>query len=87
MLFNKPIDENKFNEIRYSLFNFDWYPKFNNALVLKGNLEWYETNIPEITQVSNKVAYSDMPLEMIEYIKSLEEYDEELFKEITELEL
>lgn len=87
MMFNKPIDEKKFEKVMFDLYRFEWYPKFNNALVLKGNLEWYETNIPEIAQVSNKVAYSDMPLEMIEYIKSLEEYDEKLFKEITELEL
>ena len=87
MLFNKPIEKDKFNKIYEELVNFNWYPKFNNAFVLKGNLEWYETNIPEIAQVSNKAAYSDMPLEMIKYIKSLDEYDEELFKKITELEL
>ena len=83
MAFNKKITEDRFNEIFNKLNQFNWYPKFNNAYDLKGNLEWYETNIPAIVKVDNKTAWSFMPKEMLEYIKSLPEYDEKIFNKIT----
>jgi hypothetical protein len=36
--------------------------------------------------VDNKTAWSKMPSDMIEYIKSLPEYDEQIFRAITEQE-
>ena len=63
--------------------SFGWFPKFNNAEELKGNLEWYETNIPAIVRVPNEVAWSFMPTEMKKYLQSLPEYDEKVFKNIT----
>ena len=81
--FNKPISEERFNEIFYKLINFDWFPKFNNAYDLKGNLEWYETNIPNIVKVDNKTAWGFMPKEMLDYIKSLPEFDQEIFDKVT----
>ena len=83
MAFNKAITEERFNEIYNKLQSFGWYPKFNNAEELKGNLEWYETNIPAIVKVDNKTAWSFMPKEMKEYIQSLPEYNEEIFEMIT----
>lgn len=82
MAFNKPITEERFEEIKERIVEFDWWPVFNNAYLLKGNLEWYETNIPAIVSVDNKTAWSFMPQEMKEYIQSLPEYDEEIFKQI-----
>ena len=87
MAFNKRITEKRFNEIFTRLNSFDWYPKFNNAEQLKGNLEWYETNIPAIESVDNKTAWSSMPEEMLNYIKSLPEYNEKIFNKITGDEL
>ena len=87
MAFNKRITEERFNEIYETLNSFEWYPKFNNAEQLKGKLEWYETNIPSIVGVDNKTAWSSMPEEMLEYIKSLPEYDEKIFNKITGDEL
>ena len=87
MAFNKRITEERFNEIFDELNSFGWYPKFNNAEQLKGDLEWYETNIPAIKSVDNKTAWSSMPKEMLEYIKSLPEYDEQIFNKITGGEL
>ena len=87
MAFNKRITEERFNEIFDELNSFGWYPKFNNAEQLKGDLEWYETNIPAIKSVNNKTAWSSMPEEMLNYIKSLPEYDEQIFNKITGGEL
>lgn len=83
MAFNKKITEERFNEIFNQLSSFCWFPKFNNAEELKGNLEWYETNIPEIVSVPNKAAWSFMPKEMLDYIKNLPEYNEKIFLKIT----
>ena len=83
MLFNKKTTENRFIEIFNKLISFGWYPKFTNAYDLKGNLEWYETNIPNIVKVDNKTAWSFMPKEMLEYIKSLPEFDKEVFDKVT----
>ena len=83
--FNKSITEERFNEIFNRLNRFGWYPVFNNAEQLKGDLEWYETNIPAIVAVDNKTAWSFMPAEMLEYIKSLPEFDAEIFYKITEI--
>ena len=62
---------------------FCWCPKFNNAEELKGNREWYETNIPDIVSVPNEVAWSFMPKDMKEYLQSLPEYSEKVFKKVT----
>ena len=81
-LFNKKISQKRFNKIKDELIGFDWYPKFNNAEELKGNLEWYEANIPDIVKVDNKTAYSFMPKDMVDYIKNLPEFNEKIFDEI-----
>ena len=65
------------------IVSYDWHPKFNNAEELKGNLEWYETNIPAIVRVPNEVAWSFMPKKMKKYLQSLPEYDEEVFNKVT----
>ena len=82
-LFNKRTTEARYEEVFRKILSFDWYPKFNNAEKLKGNREWYETNIPAIVRVPNEVAWSFMPKEMKEYLQSLPEYDEEVFKKVT----
>lgn len=87
MAFNKRITEERFDEIYETLNSFEWYPKFNNAEQLKGKLGWHETNIPAIVGVDNKTAWSSMPEEMLNYIKSLPEYNEKIFNKITGDEL
>ena len=86
MVFNKPVLEKRFLEIRYRLLDFGWKPNFTNAIELKekyGNGKWESTPIQIISGKSVKEAYADMPKEMIDYIKSLPEYDDYIFKEIT----
>ena len=84
MLFNKPISEERFNEVYSELGS--WYPNFTNAEELKskyGNGEWKSTPAPAISGRTAKEAYAEMPDELREYIQSLPEYDEEIFKKIT----
>ncbi len=82
MLFNKKISQERFNKVKNELNNFSWYPKFNNAEELRGNLAWHETNIPAIVNIENKIAYSSMPQDMIDYIRSLPEFDKKIFNKI-----
>ena len=85
MLFNKPISEDRFNEVFGKLG--DWYPNFTNAKELKakyGNGEWESTPAPAISGRTAREAYAEMPDDLKAYIRSLPEYDEEIFKAITE---
>ena len=62
-----------------------WKPTFNNlkSLYLKSGREWKKTPIPNAEEISKEEAWKDMPKEMVEYIKSLPEFDAEMFFEIT----
>ena len=89
MLFNKPITEKRFNEVKdnIEIYADGWFPKFNTAYDLKekaDNKEWKATPAYMIEAKTDKEAYADMPEKLREYIKSLPEYDEEVFLEITE---
>lgn len=84
MLFNKPISAKRFCEISNKLSG--WYPDFTNAEKLKqkyGSGEWCATPAPAIAGRIAKEAYAEMPTELMEYIKSLPEYDDEIFRKIT----
>ena len=82
-VFNKKTTQERYNEIMLKIQAFGWYPKFNNAEELKGNREWFETNIPDIVSVPNEVAWSFMPKDMKEYLQSLPEYSEKVFEKVT----
>ena len=84
MLFNKQITKERFDEVNIKLGG--WYPKFTNAEELKekyGNEEWCATPAPAIMGRAAKEAYAEMPSGLVEYIKSLPEYDDEIFRKIT----
>ena len=84
MIFNKPVTAKRFTEVSDKLG--EWYPRFTNAEQLKekyGNGEWCATPAPAITGRTAKEAYAEMPTELVEYIKSLPEYDDEIFRKIT----
>ena len=83
-LFNKEITEERFNEVTSKLYSFYWYPKFNNALELKEKAgSWEKVNASEIKSIEPYEAWKNMPKEMLDYIKGLEEFDTEIFKKIT----
>ena len=82
-LFNEKTTQERYNKVMSKIQTFCWYPKFNNAEELKGNREWFVTNIPDIVSVPNEVAWSFMPKDMKEYLQSLSEYSEKVFKKVT----
>lgn len=84
MLFNKPISAERFNEVSNRLSV--WAPNFTNAEELKqkyGDGEWETTPAPAIEGRTAKEAYAEMPEELIVYVKSLPEYDDDIFRKIT----
>ena len=84
MIFNKPVTEDRFEEVWYALG--DWHPDFTNAEALKEKYggAWKSTPASLISGRSAKEAYAEMPEALRAYIKTMPEYDEELFRAITE---
>ena len=84
VLFNKKVTKERYEEVNKKIRDFNFIPHFDNFYELKGDKEWWALCFPELREVDNKTAWSKMPKEMLDYIKSLPEYDEEIFKKITE---
>ena len=61
---------------------FNYVPEFTNFYQLKGNKEWYTIAFPELMYVDNKTAWSKIPKEMVDYLKSLPEFDEKVYEEV-----
>ena len=90
-VFNKKVGESRFEEINEKIQELrdGWCPMFTNAFDLReenGGL-WENVPVPKISGISNIEAYKDMPKKLIEYFKSLPEFDSEIFKEITGIEV
>jgi len=85
------VDENRFNEVWKNIYKLNnWrFPKFNNAFDLydENNKDWSKVPISNIkSKLSNNnpyEAWKDMPKETIEYIKSLPEFNADIFYTIT----
>ena len=90
-IFGKNVTKEKFNEVWITLHKKlnGWVPTFNNlkSLYLKSGSDWKLTPIPNAKEISKKEAWGSMPKEAIEYIKSLEEFDKDMFEEITGIEV
>ena len=83
-LFNKIVSPKRIQEVKNEIYQFSWYPNFNNAFEMKnGKEDWFKVNIPNIFEIDNKTAWSIMPKDMKKYIQKLPEYDEEIFNKIT----
>ena len=82
-IFNKTVTAKRFDEVYRKIIGFGWVPSFENWYDIKGNKEWWAFCFPQLKEVENAVAWGKMPGEMLEYIKSLPEYDEKIFTEIT----
>jgi len=85
--FNKKITEERFNEIKnkmYELFS-GWLPRANNFHILKLNVK-NNSEIPSDKLIGyDKLDWSEMPKEALEYIKSLPEFNKNMFRKITGL--
>ena len=90
MIFNKPVEENRFVEVRDCLYNLlgSWRPTYNNvkALYLSNGAEWKLTPVKDATELQTKEAWKGMPQAAIDYIKSLPEYDADIFRLVTGIE-
>ena len=85
-LFNSDIDSERFDEVEENIR--EWYPKFTNAFdYYEKEKKWECVPAPRIEGVDDKTAYKDMPQKLIEYFKSLPEFDAEIFTAITGIEV
>ena len=89
-IFGHEVSERRFLEVEEILYNKlnGWRPTFNNikALYLANGSDWKLTPIKDAEEISKKEAWASMPKEAVEYVKSLPEYDAEMFREITGIE-
>ena len=86
-IFNKKVSQEYFEnamDIFRSKLN-GWNPTFNNlkSLYLKFGSEWKLTPIPLAEEISLEEAWKDMPVDAINYLKSLPEFNSKIFFEIT----
>ena len=89
-LFNLNIDKKRFDEVKENIRECadGWYPKFTNAFdFYEKEKKWECVPAPRIEGVDDKTAYKDMPEKLIEYFKSLPEFDAEIFTAITGIEV
>ena len=84
VIFNTSVSEKRFDEVYRKIRSFNYFPRFDNFYDLKGDKEWWTIAFPELMSVDTKTAWSKMPADMREYIQSLPEYDEAIFRAITE---
>ena len=82
-LFNRKSTEARTKEVLEKLRSFSWVPHYANWYDIKGNKEWWAFCFPQLENVDNDIAWSKMPAEMLEYIKSLPEFDEKVWQKIT----
>ena len=86
-IFGKEVSEERFEKVRSKLYEFlnGWYPTFNNlkSLYLKYGSEWKLTPIQAAEEIQKKEAWAGMPIKAIKYLMSLEEFDKDMFEEIT----
>ena len=93
-IFGKIVSEDRFDcvwdELHKKLNG--WKPSFNNAfeLYVQSGEDWKKVNASEITGIKEednpKSAWKDMPKDAIEYVRSLPEYDNDIFEAVTGIE-
>ena len=83
-IFNKKSTKKRVDEITKNLKKFGWVPSFSNWYDIKGDKAWWAFCFPQLRCVTNADVWARIPAEMLEYIKSLPEFDEAVWKKITE---
>lgn len=88
ILFNKKVTAGRFYEVRDVLLNHlgGWVPTGTNLKELKRESggDWYKT---PINHARYTYSWESMPKEAIDYLKSLPEFDPEIFKIVTGIEV
>ena len=82
-LFNQSVKKERFEEVHKKILSFNYFPKYDNFYDLKGNKEWWTLAFPDLMSVDNATAWSKMPKEMDEYLRSLPEFNEKIYLKIT----
>ena len=90
-IFGKEVDEEYFNKVdnnfKKNLNN--WTPVFNNlkSLYIKYGSEWKLTPVNRANEIKKEDAWKGMPIAAINYIRSIPEFDAEMFFEITGIKI
>jgi len=89
LIFNKQSTEKRIDEIfevLYSKLN-GWRPTYNNikALWFANGSDWKLTPVKDAKELQKEEAWADMPTAAIEYVRSLPEFDADIFEKITGL--
>ena len=58
-----------------------------NKIIRKSGSDWKRTPIPNAQELQIKEAWEGMPIEAIEYLQSLPEFDAKIFLEVTGIEI
>ena len=86
-VFGKEVSADRYDEVYNALYvklN-GWRPTFNNIKTLwiaSGN-DWKETPIYNAEEIAKEEAWRDMPKAAVGYVKSLPEFDSDMFYQIT----
>ena len=94
-VFGKDVSDERFEKVWEGLNSRldGWFPKFNNAfeLYLQNGNYWAKVDASQIKSTTNKnkpyEAWKTMPKEAIEYLKNLPEFNADIFKEVTGIDV
>jgi len=91
-IFGQNVNESRWNDVYKTLMEHldGWIPSFNNAfkLYIKADKDWKKVKTSDIAETLSDYnepyeAWKDMPKAAIDYLKSLPEFDEDIFETVT----
>ena len=89
MLFNKQITEERYKEVKSKylelLNGWEAFQTNGNELYKEAGNSWDKVDMNKFTTIDWNEAWKSMPNEAIDYLKTLEEFDAEIFTKITGL--
>lgn len=98
-VFGIEVNEARFNEVMSGIKSAmdGWFPKFNNAydLYIQSDSDWSKVKVSDIKSTLEDdskpykpyKAWKDIPKAGLEYIKSLPEFNAEIFKAVTGIDV
>ena len=86
-VFGKEVSEEDWYSIQAELYQKlgNWRPTFNNikALYLAHGSDWKLTPVEDAEELSRREAWAGMPQEAIDFVRSLPQFDADMFEKIT----
>ena len=84
-IFNQKVSGDRFVEVWQDIKNFNFYPSYSKSreLIIYGRNKIFFFSMPRMMVIDNKTAWRKMPEKMRQYITSLPEFDEKIFKAIS----